>query len=81
MKAVEKALSDRIMSRLTAGGYVYGSPYSYPLYSSLYPYLDTLHAYHDLIVAHEYENAIAAGLHPVIEDVTKALGLVLGKDG
>ena len=79
MKAIEAALSRRILDRL-AGGY---GPYSaYPWAGS--PLLDRIaavHAYHDMVLGYEAANNIYGYLVPTLGDVQKVLDIVTNTDG
>lgn len=79
MKAVEAALSRRILDRL-GGGY---GPYSaYPYIGS--PLLDRIaavHAYHDMVLGYEAANNIYGYLVPALGDVKAVLDIVTNTDG
>jgi hypothetical protein len=82
MKAVEKALADRILTRLLMGSYLGGDGLlRYPLERDLVLKIAALRAYHDLILNYELSNAIASFIEPTVDDVLRVLRIVTDTSG
>lgn len=78
-RAVEAVLAKRILDRLRSTGY-YG--YRYPLSGDLYDKVAALHAYHDMILGYELQNAIVAqAVNPIVSEVLQNLGRITDNSG
>ena len=78
-RAVEAALAKRILDRMRSTGY---GPYHYPLTADLYDKVAALHAYHDMILGYELQNAIVAEtVNPIVSEVLQNLGRITDNSG